>query len=489
MATHRYSSGYRAKREVDVARRIAFEVLLAVETEGAYANLALTKTLRDTRKNERVDARDAAFASELVNGTLRAQGRLDWVLARYISRPFDELDPEVVVVLRMGAHQLLDLRVPDHAAVATSVDLARTRLSDGPSRMVNAVLRSMTREEPGAIDAAIDAIEDPVARLAVRTSHPEWIVHAFAQALSAQSMSTDELEALLEGDNVAPFVCLVARPGLVEPADLADETQEVLATRVAPGMVSEYAVVMESGDPAALPSIREGAAGVQDEGSQLAALIGASAPLEGPDTTWLDMCAGPGGKASLLGAVARLKGAHLTANELHSHRARLVERACRLLDNVEVVSCDGRYFGGSKTSWPLGSFDRVIVDAPCTGLGSLRRRPESRWRRTPQDLEELLVLQRELLDRALELVRTGGVLTYITCSPHRSETVDQIERILEAGTVELLDTVSIAEALAPQSLEVPSQAGHIAGTAGRTLQLWEHRQSCDLMFIAALRKL
>ncbi len=484
-----YSTGYRAKREADAARRVAFEVLLAVETEDAYANLALTKALRAARAKERLDARDAAFASELVNGTLRARGRLDWVLGRHLTRPLTELDPEVVVLLRMGAHQLLDLRVPDHAAVATSVDLARARLTDGPSRMVNAVLRSIAREGPGAIDAAIDGIEDPVARLAVKTSHPEWMVRAFADALSVHGLGTDELDALLEGDNIPPIVSLVARPGLVDAAELADEAEEVLSTRVAPGRVNEYAVLIESGDPAALPSIREGLAGVQDEGSQLAALVAARAPLDGPDASWLDLCAGPGGKASLLGALARERGARLTANEVHPHRARLVERACRRLDNVDVVSSDGRRFGGAKTAWPLASFDRVVVDAPCTGMGSLRRRPESRWRREESDLADLVLLQGELLERALELLRPGGVLTYITCSPHPAETIEQVSRLLEGGGVELLDTVAIGEGLAPEPLAIPATAGRIGGAAGRTLQLWEHRHGTDLMFIAALRRL
>lgn len=489
MATHRYSDGYRARTDVDTARVIAFDVLSQVEVDGAFANIALAKALRAARTSSHVDARDAAFVSELVNGTLRSQGRLDWVIARHLTRPLAEVDPLVKVLLRMGAHQLLDMRVPDHAAVATSVDLAHHHLTDGPTRMVNAVLRAIIREGAGAINMAIAQLEPESLRRAVETSHPEWMVDAFMNALAAHGYPTSEIDDLLRGDNEPPVVTLVARPGLVDPAELADEAEDILRTRVAPGIVSEYAVLIESGDPSKLVSIRETRAGVQDEGSQLAALIAAHAPIDGPDGLWLDLCAGPGGKASLLAASGIQREARLIANELHPHRARLVEKACSALDNVDVVSADGRSFGGSNTPWPLGSFDRIVVDAPCSGMGSLRRRPESRWRRSTEDLDELTGLQRGLLDRALDLVRPGGILTYITCSPHVAETIDQVRRLLDGGGVELFDTVGIADTLTPDPLDVPAGAGRIGGHGGRTLQLWEHRNGTDLMFIAAMRRL
>lgn len=488
MATRKYSDGYRSLREADAPRRIAFDVLMQVERDGAYGNIALAKALRGARSAQGLDARDAAFASELVNGTLRARGRLDAVLARYLSRPIDELDLEVAVLLRLGAHQLLDMRVPDHAAVSTTVDLARAALTDGPTRMVNAVLRSITREDEGAIQDALEGIEDRVERLAALSSHPAWMVKAFEEALEAHGYPSGELEALLEGDNIPPLVTLVARPGLIGVDELADEAQEALGARVAIGRVSPRAVLIESGDPAALESIRVGDAGVQDEGSQLAALIAAEAPIDGPDASWLDLCAGPGGKACLLGAIGRGRRAGLVANELHPHRARLVERACRRLSEVEVVSSDGRSFGGRGTPWALGSFDRVVVDAPCSGMGSMRRRPESRWRRSEEDLGGLIELQAGLLRRARDLVRPGGVLTYITCSPHRAETIEQVGALLAEGGLELLDTVAIGEALAPRSLEVPRGAGRIPGSGGRALQLWEHRHGTDLMFVAAMRR-
>jgi len=504
MATHRYTQGYRSVTTADPARRVAYQVLRQVD-DGAYANLVLPRMLREARREvSGFTSRDAAFASELVYGTLRTRGRLDWVIARHVTRPLEDLDPEVRDLLRLGAHQLLDMRVPDHAAVAATVDLAREMTTAGPAGMVNAVLRALTREGGDAIAADIDAIEDPDERLAVHHAHPRWMIEAFRDALGAHGYPSDdgELEDLLAADNRAPLVALVARPGLMDPADLADEAQDLLHTRVAPGDVSPLAVLLESGDPAALPSVRSGRAGAQDEGSQLAALATAAAPLipapgvvGAPDRLWLDLCAGPGGKAAVLGALADGRGAHLVANEVHPHRARLIERTIRALaeDTVEVVSADGRSFGGPRTPWPEGTFDRVLVDAPCTGMGSLRRRPESRWRRLESDLDELVALQSALLDRAVTLVRPGGVLAYVTCSPHRRETRDQVERLLTTGAVELLDSPAVAQTAAAGPLGVPEGAGVVTGrrgrpAPGRTLQLWDHRQGTDLMFIALMRR-
>lgn len=504
MATHRYQQGHRPATAADPARRVAYGVLRQVDG-GAYANLVLPRALREARRDvPGFTARDAAFASELVYGTLRGQGRLEWEIARHLTRPWGDLDPEVRDLLRLGAHQILDMRVPDHAAVAATVDLAHEVTTAGPTGMVNAVLRAVARDGASGVEAAVDALEDPDQRLAVRHSHPEWMVRAFRDALAAHGYPADdgELEDLLAADNRAPVVTLVARPGLITPADLADEAEEILGTRVAPGDVSEDAVLIESGDPAALPSVRDGRAGAQDEGSQLAALAAAAAPVaprapgaDAPDSLWLDLCAGPGGKAALLGCLAVERGAHLVANEVHAHRARLVERAVRALPagTVDVVSGDGRTFGGPRTPWREGSFDRILVDAPCTGMGSLRRRPESRWRRQESDLEDLAALQSALLDRAVALLRPGGVLAYVTCSPHRRETRDQVERLLAGADVELLDAVALAQSAAAGPLDVPDGAGLVTGrrgrtAPGRTLQLWGHRAGTDLMFVALLRR-
>ena len=484
MATHRYSDGYRSFREADPARQVAFEVLTLVRNEDAYANLVLPKVLKSFEGHTHLDQRDRAFAVELTYGTLREQGFLDWVISRNSSRPLSDIEGGIIDILRLGVYQLLRMRVPDHAAVSQTVDLARQYLSAGPAKFINAVLRSVIREGEETRQEALNELPDSQ-RLAIEYSHPQWMVEEYSRALVANGCSSEEIAELLAANNQAPYVSLVARPSLIEVDELADQCLDYLQTRIADGEVSPYAVLLESGDPARIPAIRQRRAAVQDEGSQLAGILAAQVPVVGKDQNWLDLCAGPGGKAALVASLGVERGAQLIANEVHSHRARLVEKTLEHLDNTEVVCSDGTRFGGEGTRWALESFDRVIIDAPCSGLGSMRRRPESRWRRDQNDVSQLVSLQAELLDRGIELTRPGGVTVYITCSPVVQETLDQISRVLSAGRVELVDLHPVASQITPRPLNLPQAEG----IAARTIQLWEHRNETDLMFIAALRKL
>ncbi|NEK58378.1 rRNA cytosine-C5-methyltransferase [Geodermatophilus sabuli] len=437
---------------LDGARLTAYDVLDGVSSRAAFANLLLPQLLRERQ----LEPRDAAFATQLAYGTLRAQGTLDAVLTGLVSRPLAELDPRVLDLLRLGAHQLLDLRVPAHAAVATTVDLTRAIVGTGASGLVNAVLRKVAAGGDRA--AWLERLGGgPQERLALATDHPRWIVDAWRDALGGEA----ELEAALLADDTAPEVHLVARR--VARDRLAEESGGE------PGPWSPYAVRLRGGDPGRLPSVRSGAAAVQDEGSQLAALLLTRVPLEGSDTAWLDTCAGPGGKAGLLAAV-RPDGVRLTAADRAPHRAELVRRALDGVDDVEVLVADGR-----QPPWPAGSFDRVLLDAPCTGLGALRRRPEVRWRRTPEDVAPLAELQTALLDGALTSVRPGGVVAYVTCSPHTAETVDVADAAAAREDVEVLP-------VAPLFPEVPDVA------RGRYGQLWPHRHGTDAMFMALLRR-
>lgn len=420
----------------DPSRGVAYDVLRAADERDAYVNLLLPQLLRERG----IVGRDAAFATELVHGTLRLRGTYDAVLDSLVGRP---LDPEVRDVLRLGAHQALSMRVPSHAAVSTSVSLVRRVVGHKPAGLVNAVLRKVAADD---LDTWVERLTEglePDDALAVRRSHPVWVVRALRSALRAVD-AADELDALLEADNRPPKVTLVARPGLVDASDLPGT----------PGQVSPYARVLDAGDPGDVPAVRDGRAGVQDEGSQMVALTLAEAALEGSDARWLDLCAGPGGKAALLGALAAQRGAHLVANEVQPHRAELVRRGLRALPDVEVTVHDGR-----EGPWEPGSFDRVLVDAPCTGLGALRRRPESRWRRTPEDLASLVPLQRALLRRAVELSRPGGLVGYATCSPLVDETIEVVDSV-GPGVAQLVGV-------------------H---------RWWPHRDGTDAMFLALLRR-
>ncbi|HEX6498144.1 MAG TPA: transcription antitermination factor NusB [Micromonosporaceae bacterium] len=463
----RRSRGPRPARSpvaVDPAREAAYQAIAAVQREDAYANLVLPAILRDLR----LSGRDAAFATELTYGTLRALGTLDVIIARVAGRDTARIDPPARDALRLGAYQALYTRVPAHAAVATTVDLVRT-VAPGAAGFANAVLRRIAERsvDDWLTEVAPRYDEDPVAHLAITHHHPQWIVRAFAQALGDD---LDETARLLVADNEAPPVHLCARPGLIDPQDLLDQVDGV------PGAFSPYAVHLERGNPAQVPAVADGRAHVQDEGSQLVALALAEAPLTGSDTRWLDLCAGPGGKAGLLGALARLRQARVTAVEVAQHRADLVARSCRGLP-VDVLCRDGRDVG-RDADLPEQAFDRVLVDAPCTGLGALRRRPEARWRRQPSHLPPLTRLQRELLGAAIRAARPGGLIAYVTCSPHVVETQVTVTETARrsAHPVELVD----ARQLLP--------AGMPGLGTGPTVQLWPHRHGTDAMFLAVLRR-
>jgi 16S rRNA (cytosine967-C5)-methyltransferase len=443
----------RHRPALDGARLTAYDVLDGVSSRAAYANLLLPQLLRERR----LEPRDAAFATQLAYGALRATGTLDAVLTPLVSRPLGDLDPHVLDLLRLGAYQLIDLRVPAHAAVDTTVALTRAIVGTGASGLVNAVLRKVAAggDRQAWVAALAPVGEDD--RLALTTDHPRWVVQAWRDALGGP----DELERALLADDTAPEVHLVARR--------IDRDELVAQTEGEPGPWSPHAVRLHGGDPGKLAAVRSGAAAVQDEGSQLAALALARAPLEGPDARWLDMCAGPGGKAALLAAV-RPGGVHLTAADRSEHRAELVRSALAGEDDVDVRVTDG-----TAPDWPAGSFDRVLLDAPCTGLGALRRRPEVRWRRTAEDVAPLADLQRRLLDSALAAVRPGGVVAYVTCSPHTAETVEVVDAVAGRDDVEVLP-------VAPLFPEVPRLA---RGDYG---QLWPQRHGTDAMFMALLRR-
>ncbi|MCQ4118560.1 RsmB/NOP family class I SAM-dependent RNA methyltransferase [Rhodococcus tibetensis] len=440
---------------LDQPRLAARDVLRAVRERDAYANLVLPGLLRERR----LDGRDAALATELAYGAARARGLLDAVIADCAGRPIEEVDGPLLDVLQLGAYQLLRTRVAPHAAVATSVDLVRAEAGPGKAGFVNAVLRRVSeRSEAEWVERL--APSDPIGRLAFEHAHPAWIAQVFADALGADA---GELEDVLIADDSRPAVHLVARPGEISAEELA------LATGGEVGKYSPYAVYLDGGDPGQLDAVREGLAGVQDEGSQLVARALALAPLEGADGgRWLDLCAGPGGKAALLGALVGIEGGRLDAVEPVAHRADLIRKTTRELP-VDVHVADGRDPGLA------GGYDRILVDAPCTGLGALRRRPEARWRRQPSDVAALAKLQRELLASALGLVRPGGVVVYSTCSPHLSETVAVVSDAVRRHGVTPLDTREL----------VPGVPGMGDGTS---VQLWPHRHGTDAMFLAALRK-
>jgi 16S rRNA (cytosine967-C5)-methyltransferase len=443
----------RQRRAPDRARRVAFDALRRVSSEGAYANLVLPQLLTERR----IGDRDAAFATELLAGTCRGQGTYDVIIAAAADRKLSSWQPALLDLLRLGAHQILAMRVPAHAAVAATVDLAAATVGERVTGLVNAVLRRVAAETLDTWLARLGAGLDDHDRLALETAHPRWIVDAYADRLPAE-----ELASALRADNVNPPVALAVRPGLAEIADL-------LAAGAAPGGPSPFAA-QARGNPNDLELVRTGRAGVQDEGSQLVAW--ALTRIDAPPGRWLDLCAGPGGKTALLAGLAEREASSVVATELAPHRALLVRQATRAYRQPPTVMVAD----GTRPAWRPDTFTRVLVDAPCSGLGALRRRPDARWRRQPADVEQLHQLQVDLLVAAIESTARGGVIGYVTCSPHRRETVDVVtETLAGRGDIDVLRAADLLP-------EVPD------AVVDDFLQLWPHRHGTDAMFAAYLRR-
>jgi 16S rRNA (cytosine967-C5)-methyltransferase len=457
---------------VQPARRIALEVIAAVRADDAYANLLLPSKIAAAR----LDAADAGLATELTYGTLRMRGYYDRVIELASGRGVGEIDGAVLDVLELGCHQILSMRVAQHAAVNESVELARQVASRSSTGFVNGVLRAITRTAPAEwLDRAMESVDDDDEKLAIAASHPAWVIRAFRRALLADGVAASDapfqLDELLEADNTPARLSLTALPGLIERDQVGEGT--------VPSPLSPIGLLAPTGDPASIRAVHEGTARVQDEGSQLAALALTRVRPVVAGERWLDLCAGPGGKTAILAAEARLAGAEVIANEPVAARAGLVRRAIAAIPDAPVVwERDGTTIGDDEPE----SFDRILVDAPCTGLGALRRRPEARWRKAPSDVADLANLQQRLIDSAVRALKPGGVLAYVTCSPHVGETRGQVQGALRrwGDALEQLDSQQVLTEVTEGAIEL--------GAPDAAAQLWPHRNNTDAMFIALFQK-
>lgn len=439
-----------------LSRQVAFDVTLAVERDGAYANLSLPIALARSSLEEK----DRGFVTQLVYGSLRAQGELDAVISQATRRDCSSLDPEVRTVLRLGVYQLIRMRVDSHAAVDESVKLTRNRGLHRVTGLVNAALRAVAAHPVDYWNAVIGQ------SAASLHSHPSWIAAKIELAL-AESGGEGELHEALDAHNEAPLVTLCHLPGLSLPGNLPHTPYSPVGSRL-PG-----------GDPQLHPGVSEGAVRVQDEGSQLVTLaLSRWEPLSAQDAVW-DMCAGPGGKTALLSAEACAVGANVLATEISAHRAQLVENSTRAVSErfpglIEVDVCDATQARPER-------FSRILLDAPCSGLGALRRRPEARWRKSAGDIPGLVDLQTSLLRNGLESLVVGGVLAYVTCSPVVEETTSVVSSVLtDDSRFTLLDSGDVLEAVVRRPLE-----GHRRGNA---VQLWTHRHGTDAMFLQLITR-
>ena len=430
---------------------LVYDLLKEVNRNQGYSNLLLPAALGASN----FEQRDKGFATELLYGTLRMQGRHDYILAQVSDRPWSEVDSGIVDVMRMGVHQLFEMRVATHAAVSATVELARKVVGESKASFVNALLRKVSSKSLAEWLEPVREIKDDVERLSILYSHPAWIVSAYFDLLR----DFDQVEKALEINNIPATPTLVAWPGRSTQSELIELGG--VATRFSP-----YGATFQ-GSPGTLEPIRHRRAGVQDEGSQLVAQIFAAAVST--KQRWLDLCAGPGGKAALLSSLAHESGVSFTANEVSEARSKLV---------VQVVGKARVWIGDGRDISSHGeTFDAILADVPCTGLGALRRRPEVRWRRTLQDLRELTQLQRELVDAAIGVLEVDGVFGYATCSPHLAETRIQVADTLKRHPE--LSVISVDSYL-PQSLTDATDKGALA--------LWTHRHNTDAMFLALFKK-
>lgn len=527
-------------------RSIAWKSLIHIHRDQAFSNLLVPQELSSISPDE-LSGRDRAAVTDMVYGTLRWQGFLDAVIADVSSRPLKRIEIPVLDAARLGVYQLLFLGSPDYAAVSQTVGLLRWggRSDARAAGFVNALLRKVaarSRQEWEAVLTSRIPKADSDARLALRYSHPDWVVRELRRSWEAASYEgraddgeagqdkdgkgseskdrrreDDQLTALLSADNEPADVTLCARPCLISREELIAQLEGISAGRAGsdgqtgPGRIvweetsfSPYGLRVKGVNPHDIPAIRQGLAGVEDEGSQLAALALADADkAAGPQadlpvdlTTsrqaerWLDMCAGPGGKTALLAscALSRSRSGRpttLLANEPTHHRADLVRDNLRAFTSMAPVSSaapsviegveekDGRQLGALYPQ----AFDRILVDAPCSGLGALRRRPESRWRKKPEEIASLSLLQGQLLDSAYEALAPGGYLAYVTCSPVLEETRLVVDAFL--GRHRDLIRLDARQAF-PSGTPLPAVPGDV--------QLFGQIHGTDQMFISLMRK-
>ncbi|PKM81720.1 MAG: 16S rRNA (cytosine(967)-C(5))-methyltransferase RsmB [Firmicutes bacterium HGW-Firmicutes-14] len=447
------------------ARMMALEVLYTVLEEGAYSNISLNRVLEKYRPEKL----DRAFATELVYGTLRTLGTLDWILAKFLKKPLTDLPTWIRTILRMGVYQIIYMdRVPDSAACNESANLARKYGHTGTVKLVNGVLRNVARNREEIKFPDIDT--DPVRGIAVRYSHPEWLVRKWVREFGAQGA-----EELCRANNEVPPNAVrtntlrITRDELKET--LAEEGVESIEGRFAP----ETLIIGGFKSVGSLAAHRSGLFMVQDESS---ALVGHALSPQ-PGSLVIDACSAPGGKSTHLAQLMGNRG-HIISADVHPHKMRLIrENAARLgVDIIEPVVVDAAEI---DREYP-GKADYILVDAPCSGLGILRRRPEIRWRKEPGQINELAALQLKILQSASRCLKPGGTVVYSTCTLTGEENIDVVKKFLADNEDFAME--SLADYLPGPLAELPGTDTIDRGY----IQFLPHIHGTDGFFIARMKK-
>jgi 16S rRNA (cytosine967-C5)-methyltransferase len=450
---------------ISPARITAFDILLQVEKDDAYASELLHASQYLSLSSE-----DHGLATQIVMGVLRWRSQLDSAIAPLSKWPLTKLDAEVLTALRMGAYQLNHLeRVPAHAAVHESVELVKRSRRTSAAGLVNALLRKLGSSSAMLKRNAIssDAAPETSDAIAKRFAHPEWLVQRWVAQFGLQTA-----RAVCSENQRVPATHIHVRdlPGgnASPPFDFVGEN-----IQLAPGSLLASARRVESGDVTKTKAFRNGHVAIQDEGSQLVAF------LVGRGSRILDCCAAPGGKTAILAEVN--PGSEIVAVDVHSHRTRLLSERVRA-PNVRIVTADVRALPGSEL------FERILLDAPCSGTGTLARHPEIKWRLRPENILELQSLQISLLQSSLRHLSPAGTLLYSTCSIEAEECEQVVERVLAADSKDF-ELVDIAGELRRLQDEKTLTTSNLASlTQGQFLRTLPGIHPCDGFFSALFRR-
>ncbi|MDI6799218.1 MAG: 16S rRNA (cytosine(967)-C(5))-methyltransferase RsmB [Actinomycetota bacterium] len=440
------------------ARKLALFTLRRIEEEGLFANIYLGRILDESGLNDV----DRSLVTELVYGVLRRRTSLDWAIQSFSNREIDSLPKGFLDILRLGAYQLLYLdKIPPSAAVDESVKLTKEEFHQGVASYANAVLRSLARGKENI--KLPDRANDVVKYLSVKHSHPRWLVEMWMAELGVS-----ETEALLEANN--------QRPKVKVRVNLLKTTRSSLIQRLAKAgvssqesrLVKEGLIILSGPNVAALDDFKEGLFTIQDESSMIVTSI--LAPKAGDEV--LDLCAGQGGKTTHLAEMMGDNG-HILALDLNEKR---LENLKGVLLRLSLKSVETRVMDATKAASLLkAKFDRVLLDAPCSGLGVLARRPDARWQREPQDIKRLAKLQFDLLVQASKLAKRGSRIVYSVCTISKAETGDLISKFLQRNPDFYLEDLS-------KRPDTKIFAGD------KTVQFLPHKHDLDGMFIASLIK-
>ncbi|MFF2015970.1 16S rRNA (cytosine(967)-C(5))-methyltransferase RsmB [Paenibacillus sp. NPDC058177] len=445
------------------AREVALDVLVRVEQQGAYSNLLLNSSLQKSS----LSREDTGLATELVYGTISRMNTLDEVLEGFVSKGIAKLQPWVRNLLRLSLYQIMYLdRVPSHAAVNEAVNIAKKRGHQGISGMVNGVLRSVLRA--GDLPVLPENL-GPAKRISIRHSHPLWLVQRWIAEYGVETA-----EAMCASNNEPPAISVRVNTTMISRERLL-EKMAAEGLEVSPSKVSPYGIVIKGGGNPALTSwYRNGYLSVQDESSMLVAEVVAPEP----GMKVLDCCAAPGGKTSHMGELMKDEGT-IHANDLHPHKAALIADQARRL-GLECVVTGSADALDLEQKFEPGSFDRILLDAPCSGLGVIRRKPDLKWRKQPEDIESVSALQRQLLQSVSRLLKPGGVLVYSTCTTEKAENGEVVASFLEHNP----DFASLTFAS-----DVWNRLEGTALAAGEGIQLLPHHYGSDGFYIARLQRI